>query len=132
MDEAGQKLIQILLRLSKIDTSIARIAAEKREIQTAIAADQALLKKTHTDFTAKSKAFQEEQSRCNKEEKSLKEEREKLVQRRKALASLNNYKLQQAAEREIEHASRQLGIREEALLKVLDQVETAGKEVDAL
>jgi predicted nucleic acid-binding Zn-ribbon protein len=77
----------------------------------------------------------EKRTRTLKEEKRIAEERDKLVDRRKALSSLGNYKLQQAAGKEIDHSSKELDIHESTVLAMLDEVEShtlALKDVDSL
>ncbi len=121
-------LLQTLTELGKIDGAVARILAEKKRTESSLQLQRQLLKKLQGEFDARSKVLEEKRGRYNKEEKFLKDEREKLIARRKALASQNNYKLQQAAEREIEHNSRVLNAREEALIAVVDELSALEKE----
>ena len=124
-------LLETLTKLGKIDGAVARIFAEKKRIETALTNQKQSVKKAQNEFESRSKVLEEKRGRYLKEEKFLKEEREKLIARRKALSSQNNYKLQQAAEREIEHNSRILNAREEALIAVVDEVSALEKECAA-
>lgn len=132
MTEASKLLIKHLLGLSKIDSSLARLLAERRKLN-----DEK--KKRDQDLASDKKIYDDRQkflaelkAKYNREEKSLKEEREKLVDRRKALTSLGSFKLQQAAEREIDGAALRLNVHEEEVLKIMEEVETLEKEVATL
>lgn len=120
-----------LLLLSKADSSLARIALEKKRINNDLKEKHALQKKSEQDVLQRVKALEERKQRYHKEERALRDEQSKLVDRRKALTTLSNYKLQEAGNREIEHASRLLGTREETLLSMLEELEKIEAETKA-
>jgi predicted nucleic acid-binding Zn-ribbon protein len=66
---------------------------------------------------------------CDREEKGTKHERDRINERRAALNTLNNYKLQQAAEREIDFVAKQIGQREDLLLGLMREIETMEKDL---
>jgi predicted nucleic acid-binding Zn-ribbon protein len=123
MTSENKTLLAKLIDLSKVDVAMARIKAERKTLETELQTLHSAYKKEEQDRAQKQRIFDEKNGRYTKEEKRLRDESDKLVQRRKALTSLNNYKLQQSAEKEIEHASRQITSQEEALLLTLDEVE---------
>src|SRR5262245_34490605 len=127
MTAENKSLLAKLIELSKIDVAIARIKAEKKTLETDLLALHSSIKKEEQEKAQKQKVYDDKNGRYQKEEKRLRDEGDKLVQRRKALTTLNNYKLQQSAEKEIEHASRQITSQEEALLTTLEEVENLKK-----
>jgi uncharacterized protein len=129
MTQNNETLLSSLLKVSKIDVALATILAEKKKIEDGLRTSITNLKKQDTERQQKQKVHDEKKNRYNKEEKRLRDEREKLIARRKSLTSLNNYKLQQAAEKEIEHAARQISSQEEALLVTLDDFEKLAVEI---
>ena len=112
-----------LKALSEIDGALARILAERKRVEKELAAVEKEIATLRAQCSNGEKIVADRRSRVQKEDRSVKEENEKLVTRRKSLHTLGAYKLQQAAEREIDHASRQLEAREEVLLKMFDEVE---------
>lgn len=132
MSDAIQSLINNLKNISRIDSQLAGILAERKKAENELLQKVEGIRKLQRDRAAKSKVHDEKQQRCRKDEKHIKEEREKLVERRKALSTLNNYKLQQSAEREIEHAAKQLDTHEDSLLGSLDELEKFSKELQTL
>jgi predicted nucleic acid-binding Zn-ribbon protein len=125
--------LETLIELSKIDIALARIHAEKKQIEQALTQKETTLKRLTSEVAALSKSASERRARYLAEDKAIKEEKEKIEERKKALNTLHNYKLQQAAIREIEYQGRQLKVREDTLLKLLDdadQSEAAFKKAD--
>jgi len=128
-------VLETLIHLSKVDASLARIFADKQKLEQTLVAKEAELKKLLQDKDTKAKVTAQKKSNYLVEEKSIKEEQAKLVERRKALDTLGNYKLQQAALREIEFATRQLSTRDDGLLKMIeeaDAVDDIHKKADVL
>lgn len=121
-----------LIALGKIDHSTARILADKKHLSDKLNKNTAELRQAQANLASRMRVYNERKARFDREEQAIREEREKLVARRKALASLNNYKVQQAAEREIEHANRQLATREEAMLESLQELESSLAENKSL
>lgn len=128
MSEGQKTPIIALTELGKIDLILARVLAEKKQYTARLQKKQEELKQVEGSFSGKNKIYLEKKARYDKEERAIRDERDKLVTRRKALAALNNYKVQQAAEREIEHANRQLALRDEALLPLLQELEGLSSE----
>lgn len=132
MNQIPSPLIAQLQALSMVDIAIARTRADlqasgkKAEIHKQELAKKKLL------LESMQKSFEEVQLKARGEERWLRDEQQKLVDRRKGLATLNDYKLQQAAEREIEKASYQLSVQEERLLAQLEKIEAQEKEIVAL
>lgn len=116
-------LLSLIIELGKIDGAIARVVAEKKRYEKELEGKRTALQRADLEVAARQKAFSEKQVRYKREESEIRDEQEKLVQRRKALSTLNNYKVQQSAEREIEAAARQLQLKEETLLNFLQEVD---------
>ena len=125
-------LLSNLIVISRLDSSLARMAAERKRIEAEIGAKQAALRRINAECESKTRAVEERRAQYLREEKGIKEESEKLVARRKALTTLSNYKLQEAAGREIEHAARHLSVREESLLVMMEQSEKLDGEHEEL
>jgi len=132
MPESHAQLLTSLVQLSKIDTKLLQILAERKKLENSLAEKAALIKKLQAEKVQKTKFHTEKQTLYNKEEKRIKEERESLVARRKALHTLNNYKLQQAAEREIDTSSKMLDQHEDLLFKMLEDVEKVSSELNVV
>lgn len=132
MQGESKNLLSVLIVISKIDSALAGIKAERKKLENELGASLATIKKEEQERLQKAKIHEDKRARYNKEEKRLRDERDKLVGRRKALTTLNNYKLQQSAEKEIEHASRQISLQEESLLSVLEEVEKLESEIKKL
>ncbi len=127
MAEQNSPFLQSLIKLSSVDSSIGRIALEKKRLNTELARKKEGLQKLENEHRLKLAELNDRRIKYQKEERILREERDKLTERRKALETLGSFKLQQAAEREIDHAARQISEREEALLSVLQIVEDLEK-----
>ena len=131
MTQENSSLLKNLIALSKVDIALARITSEKKKIEKDVLSLHGEIQKEEKDRAQKISLHSQKDAGYKKEEKRLRDEQEKLVSRRKALTTLNNYKLQQAAEKEIEHVSRQLSSQEEALLDVLQEVEELAAQIKA-
>jgi predicted nucleic acid-binding Zn-ribbon protein len=125
-------LLSLLLEIAKIDSNLAHIAAEELRCRKDLSEREVALKKIVATLQSKSQILKEAQVRYQREEKALRDEQVKLMDRRKALASFPNYKLQQAAEREIDSAARETSGREELLLSQLDLIDSLEKETQSL
>lgn len=120
-------ILPLLIQLSKLDSRLAVLQAQivqvekdqKQRTQALLTVDQ--------QQAAKAKVLAEKKELIAREEKGIKLERDKINDRRRALGTLNNYKLQQAAEREIDYVSKQIGQREDLLLALMREVETLEK-----
>ena len=126
----SNSLLTNIIELSEIDSIIARVTGEKKKLEN----DAGKKKKEYLAIVqvaeTKKKAFLEKKTAYQKEEKILKEDRNKLADRRKGLGSHNNYKVQQAAEKEMDFTARQLNLKEEALLESIGVYEQLEKEAN--
>lgn len=127
----SRTLISLVQELSQLDATIARANADKKKLEGEIATRKEVLTKIHREASAKIKLFEERKSIYAKEEKFLKEERDKIADRRRGLGSHNNYKVQQAAEKELDYVARQINLKEDNLIKGLTEVEELEKESKA-
>ncbi len=114
-------LIATLLKIQRYDAAIARLNAALKKCEQNRDGIRKQLAEAELTISALSRNLADRKRQLNSEELAIRDEQDKLVARRKSLQSLNNYKVQQAAEREIEHGSRTLSQREDSLLKSLDQ-----------
>jgi uncharacterized protein len=119
----NQNILKNLVVISRIDSKIAAVVAERTKLEEKLNAKRRAAKASELDSREKAKAFQDRKAIYEREERHLKESQAKLVDRRKSLTTLGAYKLQMAAEREIEAASKQLLGQEEHFVKMLDQIE---------
>ena len=130
MSEAqSPAILPIIIQLSKLDVQIATLSAQKKKLETDLAARKQVIAGHETKRVAREKVLGEKKTLCSKEEKSVKAERDRINERRTALNTLNNYKLQQAAEREIDFVAKQIGQREDLLLGLMREIEALEKEV---
>lgn len=121
-----------LVVLAGIDREIALCRATISEANKRLESGRANLKSLETTLGAKEKVVGQSKRRFDDESGQISSEREKLVLRRKSLAALNNYKLQQSAEKEITFNSRELDKREEALLATLSALESQTTDLDGV
>lgn len=129
MSEQLSPALVDLIALSKADGGLAQALAEKKKLEAELKAKLAELTKCEQVGGMKRKLAEDKRSLCRQEEKNLSEERSRVTERRKALKTLGTYKLQQAAEREIDLTARQLSQREDGLIKMLAEAEAADKEL---
>lgn len=122
MGEDRVNVFSHLIALSQIDSSIALIRAEKKQLQEALDLAVRDLEKKQEHLAGKRTRLANDKAEYQREENRLQQENEKLVDRRKALQSFNNYKVQQAAQKEIEQSAKQLSVQEERLLGMLDRI----------
>jgi hypothetical protein len=120
----NQSSLEKLIEIGQLDAVLSRIAAEKTQIEDKLQTQKQALNKAHKTLQERKSAVQLKEGGIRKEEKRLKDEQLKLVERRKALATFTNYKLQQAAEREIEGVSKQLSTQESSIVSSMDSLDT--------
>jgi len=125
MSETPITLLASLIEISRLDALLAGIAAERRKLEKQLADRSAALQAAEGVAATKARVAAEREAHYQREERSLKDERQKLVDRRKAVATLSSYKLQQAAQREIDHATEGLDTHEEQVIKFLSEVESS-------
>ena len=128
-DAPTPAILPIIIQLSKLDVQIATLSAQKKKLETDLASRKQVIAGHETKKAAREKVLTEKKTLCSKEEKSVKAERDRINERRTALNTLNNYKLQQAAEREIDFVAKQIGQREDLLLGLMREIEALEKDV---
>jgi predicted nucleic acid-binding Zn-ribbon protein len=128
-DSQAPAVLPVIIQLSKLDVQIATLLAQKRKLETELANRKQVIGGHEGKKAAREKVLGEKKALCTKEEKGVKAERDRINERRAALNTLNNYKLQQAAEREIDFVAKQIGQREDLLLGLMREIETLEKEV---
>lgn len=121
-DEKGRS-IQLLKALSEVDNSLARIRAERKKFEGELQELSKGVSTLETEVKNKQRESSELKRKYEREEKFLQAEREKLIGRRKSVGSLGDYKVQQAASREIESVSKQLDLQEDTLLKQMEDLD---------
>jgi predicted nucleic acid-binding Zn-ribbon protein len=132
MTEENKKLIEKLKELAQIDTSLAGILAERKKLSAHLEREEEIVSRLKRDASAKKGLTLEKKKHYEREEKALRNEQLKLVERRKALTTLQNYKLQQAANREIDQAAKEHSVREENLLGMLDSLDSYEKQAQEI
>ena len=123
MSDSYKDLLSNLVQISRVDSSLAGIEAERARANAEMAALAQSLKLARNETAVVQAALKEKQAKVHCDELRVRDEREKLVARRKALVTLNNYKLQQSAEKEIEYAAKQLDAQEDLVIKLMEEVE---------
>lgn len=128
-DTQGPPALPTLIEISKLDVQIALLSAQKKKLEGELAARKQVIVAHDAKRSARAKVLAEKKLLCDREEKSTKHERDRINERRAALNTLNNYKLQQAAEREIDFVAKQIGQREDLLLGLMREIETMEKDL---
>lgn len=123
----GYPGLKNLIEISYLDAKIAGIKAEINRVESSFKDKKTKLKAFDIEWASKSAEIKSKKDQYNKEEKFLRTEQQKLVDRRKTLHTLGDYKLQMAAEREINANARQLSQQEDKLITVLEQIEVLEK-----
>lgn len=129
MEIPPNPLLESLVQINKVDAALARVLAEKKRLEKEGGELSQRCSKVSADYDRNSKAAKERRARIDREEKEIRGEEEKLVNRRKELATLGSYKVQQAGMREIEGASHAIEQREEALIGSMTEVEALERNV---
>lgn len=127
MSENETSLIDKLKEINNIDSQYAIALAEKTNLDKQISEKEENLKVLLKKAEKAVGEYSEKQRLYTKEEQYLKAEQEKIVERRKALRSLADFKLQEKAEREVTQASKQISVMEENLILQLDSIEELSK-----
>ncbi len=129
VEAQSSSVLSLLIQLSKLDGRIAFLQAQLNKVQVEQKNRAQALATVAQKREARGKVLADKRSLVAREEKGIKLERDKINDRRRALGTLNNYKLQQAAEREIDYVSKQIGQREDLLLALMREVEGLEKEI---
>lgn len=116
-------LVATLKKIAAIDNKLLQILGERKRIEKEHKQWLADVQKLERDTLDTKSKLADAKKRYQKEESRLKLERTGLEMRRGSLATLNNYKLQQAAEREIDHALTELGKAEEFAIEILSEAD---------
>ncbi len=122
-------VLHLIIEISKLDVQIAGLQAQLKGIDNERVARTQAITALELKRSARVKVATEKKSLSSREEKGIKVERERINDRRRALGTLNNYKLQQAAEKEIDYVSKQIGQREELLLGLLREIDALDKDI---
>jgi predicted nucleic acid-binding Zn-ribbon protein len=122
-------VLPLLIQLSKLDSRIAILQVQLKQIDAEHKARSQAMATVMQKREARGRLLADKKALVAREEKGVKLERDKINDRRRALSTLNNYKLQQAAEREIDYVSKQIGQREDLLLGLMREVEVLEKEL---
>lgn len=128
-DTAKPPILTALIELSKVDVQIALLQAQKKGVETERVKRAQALDAQSLKRNARTKILDEKRTLNTREEKAIKVERDRINERRRALSTLSNYKLQQAAEREIEFVAKQIGQREDLLLQLMREIELLEKDI---
>jgi predicted nucleic acid-binding Zn-ribbon protein len=128
-DTQGPPALPTLIEISKLDVQIALLSAQKKKLESELVARKQVIGAHETKRGARAKVLADKKLLCDREEKGTKHERERINERRAALNTLNNYKLQQAAEREIDFVAKQIGQREDLLLGLMREIESMEKDL---
>jgi predicted nucleic acid-binding Zn-ribbon protein len=128
-DTQSPPVLPTLIELSKIDTLIFGIEVQRKKILDEVATRKQALAAQEGKRAVRVKLLEEKRAACSKEEKAVKNERDRVNERRRSIGTLNNYKVQQAAEREIDFVAKQIGKREEMVLAMMRDVEILEKDV---
>jgi predicted nucleic acid-binding Zn-ribbon protein len=123
-------VLPLLIQLSKLDSRIAILQAQLKQIETEQKSRSQAIATVMQKRDVRGRLLADKRALVVREEKGIKLERDKINDRRRALGTLNNYKLQQAAEREIDYVSKQIGQREDLLLGLMREVEALEKELN--
>ena len=128
-DTQSTPVLPRLIEIARLDVLLNGLAGQLKVLENDLAARKLSISQHESKRANKTKALEDRRSSISREEKSIKLERDKINDRRRALATLSTYKLQQAGEREIDFVSKQIGKREDLLLTVMREVELLEKEI---
>ena len=132
MSGAVSKLMPVLIKLSEVDSALARLLAKHKQLDQQQEEEKQAFDLMKREYEDKKLDADKKRAKYHEEEKRISEENGKLVERRKVLSSFTNYKVQQSAQKEIEMTAKQLNAQEEKLLESLEEVEALEKEVEGL
>jgi predicted nucleic acid-binding Zn-ribbon protein len=128
-DTPPTAILPVLIELSKLDGRIVILQAQLKQAENESKARSQAIAALQSKRDARGKLSVDKKALSAREEKGIKLERDRINDRRRALGTLNNYKLQQAAEREIDFVSKQLSQREDLLLGLMRDIELLDKEL---
>lgn len=120
-------VLPLLLALNRKDSMIATLRAKRARVEKEFNEKVASARELERVMRRAVAVHTELETKIRAEEKAVADEEQRLIERRKAISSFSNYKLAQSAEREIEASSREVRLREEALLKVMSELDAAAQ-----
>jgi predicted nucleic acid-binding Zn-ribbon protein len=120
-------VLEIFLNLNRKDSVLATLRARRARIEREFNEKVTETRETERVMRRTVAAHEELERKIRAEERAVADESQRLVDRRKALSSFTNYKVAQSAEREIEGSSRELRLREEGLLKGMEDLEVSAR-----
>lgn len=120
-------LLGRLKELSEVDAALLRLLSERKKLETQFRSLNDEIEKLKKDVVALQAKAKQSKFNYDLETKKVRDERDKLAARRRALATLGNYKLQQAAAKEIDAAETEVSAHEDTLVALLDGAELAEK-----
>jgi hypothetical protein len=120
-------VLEIFLNLNRKDSVLATLRARRTRIEREFNEKVTKARELERVMRRTIAAHEELEHKIRAEEHAVAEESKRLVDRRKALSSFTNYKVAQSAEREIEGSARELRLREEGLLKGMEDLEVSAQ-----
>jgi predicted nucleic acid-binding Zn-ribbon protein len=120
-------VLEIFLNLNRKDSVLATLRARRTRIEREFNEKVTEARELERVMRRTIGAHEELERKIRAEERAVAEESQRLVDRRKALSSFTNYKVVQSAEREIEGSARELRLREEGLLKGMEDLEVSAR-----
>ncbi len=124
MSESTKELLLNFRALSKIDLQLNQTLAEKNKLNDELTKKNSKVLSVQQQLSQVNDELSKKQRLTHTQEVYLKEEQQKLIARRKSIQTLNDYKLQEKANKEIDQANKQLHLQEEKLLESLDSIDT--------
>ena len=116
-----------LKSLSEVDAAILRIISERKKLQHQFDTLNKEIEGIRKEVALLQSKSAQDKSNYDRETNKVKVERESLSARRRNLATLGNYKLIQAATKEIDAAEKALSEHEDTLVNLLDSSEQSEK-----
>jgi predicted nucleic acid-binding Zn-ribbon protein len=122
-----ENLLTRLRDLCLVDQAILRIVGERSRLQTEFEKLSKLINTLKKEVQQLQTQSSEDKKRYDRDTNQVRIEKEALVSRRRNLQTLGNYKLQQAAGKEVDAAEKALSEHEDSLLALLDSSEKSKK-----
>lgn len=126
------QLILTFKQLTEIDAALARLKARQKQLDLELAEKNSQFKDLKRKLEDLQLVVKKHRDKHQEEESRLASENEKLIERRKALATFSNYKVQQSAQKEVEQAAKLLSGQESKLIELLEELEAEEKNLKDL
>lgn len=130
MAENIQEILNKLFEISALDLRFSRALSEKNKITEELKKREQKHKDLTSFLQSKEKSKAEKLNVVAQQQKHLSAEQDKLKERRKSITTISDYKIQEKAEKEIEHAAKQLAMMEDKVLDDMEAAEDLGKDVE--